>query len=408
MAAGAALAVSTGGLFASAASVPTRQVTTAGVVKTFETGLEGMTPWYGAAVSRVARPAPHGGRYSLRVHPRDTSWGVEEAWPGAATVHSGRTYRFGVWARAGGGATSVRMDVVWIRSGSDQVRVDSLAATTLTRTWTEKARRVTAPPGATSVAFRFAGTGRGASQFDDMSVRPAAPAPAPTTTPPPAAGCADPAFVTSDSDDGWDDGDYYVHNNMWNADGYHVSQRLAACSYRNWYVTATADDDRGDGAVKTYPNVHKDYHDWDTGKEPPLDSYRKLTSTFAATGPRVGVYDLAYDIWLNGVPGNREIMIWTDNRGQAPAGSRVASGLSFAGRAWDLYATDDNEYLAFVPRRAMARGTLDLRAFLSYLVGKGRVPARSTLGQICFGVEIVSTGGRPATFRVTDFSITDR
>jgi hypothetical protein len=194
---------------------------------------------------------------------------------------------------------------------------------------------------------------------------------------------------------------------MWNASDYDVTQTLTACSYRDWSVTTTADDRAGDGAVKTYPNVHKDYHDWDTGKEPPLSSYPTLTSTFAATSPHTGVYNVAYDIWLNGVPGDREIMIWTDNHEQAPAGSRVATALPFSGTTWDLYATDDNEYLAFVPARPLTSGTLDLRAFLDHLIDKGRVPADATLGQICFGVEIVSTDGKPATFRFTDFSITD-
>lgn len=269
-------------------------------------------------------------------------------------------------------------------------------------------------------------------QVDDVAETPAArPAPATTTTtsappsttatpptttttkaPPavpatPAANCTNPAFSTSENDDGWSDGDYYVHNNMWNASDYSVSQKLAACSAGNWSVTTTADDNQGDGAVKTYPNVHKDYHDWDSGKEPPLSQYSRLTSTFAAKSPHTGIYNVGYDIWLNGVPGNREIMIWTENYRQSPAGDRVADGLSFSGMTWDLYATDDNEYLAFIPARPLTKGTLDLKAFLDYLVKNGRVPADSTLGQICFGVEVVSTDGKPATFQFTDFSVTD-
>jgi hypothetical protein len=38
---------------------------------------------------------------------------------------------------------------------------------------------------------------------------------------------------------------------------------------------------------------------------------------------------------------------------------------------------------------------------------KGWLSASSTLGQIDFGVEIVSTDGRNATLAFTDFSITD-
>jgi len=204
----------------------------------------------------------------------------------------------------------------------------------------------------------------------------------------------------------WNNGGYVVHNNMWNISGYNVSEKLSACSYDSWFVTATADNSKGDGAVKTYPNVHKDYHDWGTGSEPKLSSFSTIKSTFAATSPHVGIYNVAYDIWLNGVPGNREIMIWTENYKQTPAGSVVAKGVSLSGRAWDVYATSGNGYIAFVPSSPMTSGSLDLKAMLDYLVAQGRVPATSTLGQICFGVEVVSTGGQPARFDFTDFSVT--
>lgn len=204
----------------------------------------------------------------------------------------------------------------------------------------------------------------------------------------------------------WSDGDYVVHNNMWNVAGYSVRESLEACSHASWNVTATAADSRHDGAVKTYPNVHRDYHDWGTGKEPAWSSFRTLRSTFAARGPKTGVYDIAYDIWMNGVPGNREIMIWTENQGQRPSGSVVASGVVLSGITWDVWASGGNGYLAFVPKAPLPSGSLDLKAMIDYLVAHGRVPAGSTLGQVCFGVEVVSTGGAPATFRVTDFSVT--
>lgn len=228
--------------------------------------------------------------------------------------------------------------------------------------------------------------------------------PSPTTAPD--STCTNPQFVTSDPDAGWSDGGYYVHNNMWNASGYDVSQTLAACSYHDWYVTATADDAAGDGAVKTYPNVHKDYHDWGSGAEPRLSSFGSIKSTFAASSPHVGIYDVAYDIWLNGVPGDNEVMIWTDNYRQVPSGSVVAKGVSFSGATWDVYATSGNGYIAFVPSQPMTHGTLDLKAMLDWLVSHGRISSTSTLGQICFGAEIVSTGGQPATFSVSDFSVT--
>src|SRR4051794_2230284 len=235
--------------------------------------------------------------------------------------------------------------------------------------------------------------------------------PATTSTAPPAppAGraCTAPVFRTSDPNGGWSTNGYYVHNNMWNIGKYpSLKETLEACSHGSWNVTATADDNSHNGEVKTYPNVHVDYHGSGANGEPAWSSFKSMRSTFAAQGAGVGVYDVAYDIWMNGVPGNREVMIWTENHGQRPAGDIFASGVTFSGITWDVWATGDNGYLAFTPRSTLPSGSLDLKAMIDYLVAHGRVPANSTLGQVGFGVEVVSTGGKPATFHFTDFSVT--
>ena len=59
-------------------------------------------------------------------------------------------------------------------------------------------------------------------------------------------------------------------------------------------------------------------------------------------------------------------------------------------------------------RARLTSGTIDLKAMLNYLVAQGRVASNATVDQICYGVEIVDTGGAPATWKFTDFSITDR
>ena len=114
-------------------------------------------------------------------------------------------------------------------------------------------------------------------------------------------------------------------------------------------MVATANNRNGDGAVKTYPNVHKDYHNWSTGNEPRLSSFATIRSSWAARTPHVGIYNAAYDIWLNGVPGNREVMIWTDNYRQTPAGPVVARNVPLSGHTWKVYATGDNDILTFLP-----------------------------------------------------------
>jgi hypothetical protein len=213
--------------------------------------------------------------------------------------------------------------------------------------------------------------------------------------------CRHPVFVTSDSNGGRTFGNYYVHNNMWNASAYNVHETLRACSASNWYVTATADNRTGDGAVKTYPNVHRDYNG------PRIGSFRTITSTFASRSPHLGIYDGAYDIWLNGVAssGSTEVMIWTDNYKQVPAGNVVRRGLTFSHRTWRLWATGDHGYLAFVPNKPLHHGTVNVKRRLSYLIAHGFLRRGSTIGQICFGYEIVSTNGAPHRFKIDRFSI---
>ena len=117
------------------------------------------------------------------------------------------------------------------------------------------------------------------------------PKPQPKPAPPApvrSASCANPVFQTSDTNGGWSTQGYYVHNNMWNDEYGFGPETLYACSHNNWYVTSSQVNH--EGAVLTYPNVHKDY----SGRT--ISSFTTLKSTFAATSPQVGIYNVAYDI----------------------------------------------------------------------------------------------------------------
>lgn len=212
--------------------------------------------------------------------------------------------------------------------------------------------------------------------------------------------CSDPVFVTSDHNGGWSTRGYYVHNNMWNDSVSLGPETLYACAFNNWYVVSNQTNSAG--AVKTYPNVHKDYSDV------PIKSFNSVTSTFAATAPRTGIYNVAYDIWINGIAssGSTELMIWTENYHQVPAGSKVLT-TTLSGRTYDVWKTSNNGYIAFVPK-VMTSGSINLLEIMNWTIAKDWLAANSTLGQICYGVEIVSTNGRNATFSFTDFSITSK
>jgi hypothetical protein len=161
-------------------------------------------------------------------------------------------------------------------------------------------------------------------------------------------------------------------------------------------------NDSGDGAVKSYPNVHKDYD------LPAIGSFNGITSTFAATSPEVGIYNVAYDIWLDGVAseGSTEIMIWTENHNQVPAGEQAAT-VTLGAATYDVYRTGDGGYIAFVPGAVMTSGSIDLLELFDWLMSQGWIASDATIGQIDYGVEIVSTDGTDARFDITRFSITE-
>jgi hypothetical protein len=216
--------------------------------------------------------------------------------------------------------------------------------------------------------------------------------------------CAHPAHVLpmnpSNPQDGITIGAFYVDTDTWNAAAYPVTQTMYVCDYGNWYVVAKMDNSTGDGAVKTYPNVHEDF-----GSAPAISSLGTISSSFAHTAPHVGIYEFAYDIWLNGVAasGSTEVMIWTDNFHQVPSGSKMET-LSLGGQTYDVYKS--GSYIAFVDTTNVTSGTLDLLGFFDHIMQKGWIPSTSTLGAIDYGVELVSTGGADATFQVNAFSLT--
>jgi hypothetical protein len=98
-------------------------------------------------------------------------------------------------------------------------------------------------------------------------------------------------------------------------------------------------------------------------------------------------------------------MIWTENYKQVPAGQNATTA-TLGGRTYDVWKTQDGHYIAFVPKAIFTSGTVDLLEIFKWTMAQGWLPAGSTLGQICFGVEIVYTGGANATWQFTDFSIT--
>jgi hypothetical protein len=231
-----------------------------------------------------------------------------------------------------------------------------------------------------------------------LQVTPTVPDPPPVSL---VRSCGTPEFTTSDRDGGRADGGYYVDNNVWNAEEA-GPQTLRGCAYDNWYVDSVQPET---SSVKTYPNVHKDIAGQ---KGRPFDDFTVITSPFAGRGPGIGVYDVAYDVWLNGVgnrPGVSELMVWTENRRQIPSGKKLTT-YTASGFTYDVWADDDGRYVAFVSRTPQYSGVVDLKAMIAWATGKGLLPPNPTVNQIGYGIEFCSTGGGKARFTLTGFSVT--
>lgn len=216
---------------------------------------------------------------------------------------------------------------------------------------------------------------------------------------------AESQFVTSDRNGGWSIAGYYVHNNMWNSAKYSpCTSTLYASSHDRWHVITRMNNQTGDGAVKTYPNVHKDY------RSVPVSSFESLTSTFAEASPRVGIYNVAYDLWINGIakPGCTEIMVWTENFKQVPGG-RYVQDVVFGERTYRVYKGPSNSsYIAFVATANFTSGTVNLLEMVNWVIGKGWLSSNAVVDQVCFGVEMVSTDDADARFEVSAFSIEEQ
>jgi len=264
-------------------------------------------------------------------------------------------------------------------------------------------RHATAGKGATATKHATATASHSASPSPSTvaaSSSPTQPAASPTPSAPAggSGACTNPSFTTSANFGSENLGSYTVANNMWNAGGGGISQTLSACSASSWFVNATVADDGG--GVKTYPNSHYMFDN-----SPEISSLNSVTSTFAQSSPNSGTFEDAYDIWLNGLAGSGgadEVMIWTENHGQIPGGSPMASA-TFGGQSYTVWRGNNN-LVSFVADSNLTSGTLNLLPFFQWLIDKGWEPANSTLLQVDYGVEIVSTNG-PEAFSFSDFSV---
>ena len=101
--------------------------------------------------------------------------------------------------------------------------------------------------------------------------------------------------------------------------------------------------------------------------------------------------------------GGDEVMIWTDNHGQTPAGSQIGS-VTLDGQSYAVWQEAGGP-ITFVSDTNVTAGDLNLLQFFQWLISKGYEPANSNLQQVDYGVEINTTNGAQETFGFNNFSV---
>jgi hypothetical protein len=212
----------------------------------------------------------------------------------------------------------------------------------------------------------------------------------------------------------------YVVQDEWNPSSALQRQELDASSMSGWQVKANLA--AGNTAVLSYPDAQDTVTN--TSDEPvPLANYTDITSTYSVTMPSSpgasDDYEAAYDIWL-GDPGktswtnDQEIMIWTDNHGQTPAGRDI-------GKTWTDPSTGDvyeiwvdpgstsvgsaAATLTLVSRTNQASGSVDLLDVFKWLQSAGYTSSSAGIDQLDYGFELCSTSGVTETFAVNGYTL---
>lgn len=191
--------------------------------------------------------------------------------------------------------------------------------------------------------------------------------------------------------------EYFVHNNNWNDDAGGNSV-ITACSFDNWIADSNTPD-HSDLSVQTYLNVHRDYNNRALST---ISSAR-----FGARGPRCAgcIWNIAFDIWI-GSEFTHEMMIWTENWNQRPAGDMVGT-TTIGGRQYQVWraGSGDGGILTYVSVTPQLAGVMPLSAFFADVRARGWTP--TTTWQVDYGVEVVDTNGTWQRFTFTDFFIND-
>lgn len=167
---------------------------------------------------------------------------------------------------------------------------------------------------------------------------------------------------------------------------------------------------RGNGQVKSYPEVIYGQKPWDSESSTSalparIESIRELSIAYAVELSAEGTYNLAYDIWVTSTDPptpdtiTHEIMIWLDRTFEAQPRQYLAGQVVMDDITYDLYlrpnfhSASGAGYIAFVSQEPQFNGVVDVVALLGYLVEHDHISADYYVASVELGNEVIDGTG---------------
>jgi hypothetical protein len=98
-------------------------------------------------------------------------------------------------------------------------------------------------------------------------------------------------------------------------------------------------------------------------------------------------------------------MIWVDNVGRGSGGAQQIGTATIGAQGFTVYQYRGGEVIFSLNRNEQS-GRVDILATLKWLQSHRLAGAGAQLGQVDFGFEICSTGGKPEKFAVSRYTLT--
>lgn len=216
-------------------------------------------------------------------------------------------------------------------------------------------------------------------------------------------GCSNPTVQS-----GYEDGIAFPGGFRTNVDGWTHTGRytMSVCSPSDWSVVAK--QKTGLLQVRAYPDSERTFTDNATcASQVPLGQFTKLKSTFSHVLPSVKTsFDAAYDLFLDGErcgQGLVEVMVWTRWVNVAVPAPQLH--ITVDGIAYDIYHSGSYIQVRMVEQRDS--GAVNFKHLFEAMYGVGLLKPTDSLAFLRYGIEVLSSYGKNATFAVDGFTVKD-